>query len=288
MCIPTFVDFFLFHLFFSLFLSFSFSFLSVSPVAGPYGIFFLLFPFVCQLPSIPSSDHFQFFFHQVTAPFFHLVTAPFVTLRPHPHTHSSSFRTFSLLGRPVINQWLRGQHTFLYRYTRIRSGGQEKIKQTNKHEQRLGLTKSKKELLQHYMHVRTIVSVGYQQKFHKHLECRHLESIFFTGPYLVSSCLRSPVLTAPVCGSTPTLFAVPTPTLWCPVALPSSRQLPLSSFSSQLSFASPSHFRIQRDFMSKNPSSDFAPKQTKESSALAAHPHSATSRLLLCQIRTGY
>ena len=89
------------------------------------------------------------------------------------------------------------------------------------------------------------------------------------------------MLTAPVRGSTPTLFAVPTPTLCCPVALPSSRQLPLSSFSSQLSFASPSHFRIRRDFMSKNPWSGFAPKQTKESSALGAHPHSATYKLPL-------
>ena len=33
------------------------------------------------------------------------------------------------------------------------------------------------------------------------------DSIFFAGPHLVSYCLRSPVLTAPVRGSTPTLFA---------------------------------------------------------------------------------
>ena len=46
--------------------------------------------------------------------------------------------------------------------------------------------------------------------------------------------------------------------------------------SSQLSFASPYHFRIWRDFRSKNPLSGFVPKQTKESSALAGHPHSAT------------
>ena len=40
--------------------------------------------------------------------------------------------------------------------------GTEKIEgQTNKHEQTLGLTKSRKEVLQHYMHVRTIASVGY-------------------------------------------------------------------------------------------------------------------------------
>ena len=45
----------------------------------------------------------------------------------------------------------------------------------------------------------------------------------------------------------------------------------------QLPFASPYHFRIRRDFRSKNPLSDFAPKQTKESSALAAYPHSATN-----------
>ena len=83
------------------------------------------------------------------------------------------------------------------------------------------------------------------------------------GPYLLCYCLPSPVLTAPVHDSTPTL--------WCPVAnslVRVPRQL--------LSFASPSHFRIRRDFRSKNPLSGFAPKQTKESSALAAHPHSAT------------
>ncbi len=40
--------------------------------------------------------------------------------------------------------------------------------------------------------------------------------------------------------------------------------------------ASPYHFRIRRDFRSKNPLSRFAPKQTKESSALAGHPYSAT------------
>ena len=54
------------------------------------------------------------------------------------------------------------------------------------------------------------------------------------------------------------------------------RQLLSAPFSSQLSFAFPYHFRIWRDFMSKNPLSCFAQKQTKESSALAAHPHSAT------------
>ena len=60
--------------------------------------------------------------------------------------------------------------------------------------------------------------------------------------------------------------------LCCPAANSSQLLCP-----SQLSFASPYHFRIRRDFRSKNPLSGFAPKQTKESSALAAHPHSATT-----------
>ena len=89
------------------------------------------------------------------------------------------------------------------------------------------------------------------------------DSIFFAGPSLLCYCLRSPVLTAPVRGSTPTLC--------CPVA--NCLSAPLSS---QLSFASPYHFRIRRDFRSKNPLSGFAPKQTKESSALAGNPYSAT------------
>ena len=43
----------------------------------------------------------------------------------------------------------------------------------------------------------------------------------------------------------------------------SNYQLPLSGSRRQLSFASPYHFRILRDFRSKNPLSGFAPKQTR-------------------------
>ena len=93
--------------------------------------------------------------------------------------------------------------------------------------------------------------------------------LFFTGPYLVSSPLCS------VSG------------VDCPSVDP--RQLPLLLSNSQLSlgsrrqlsFASLYHFRVRRDFMSKNPLSGFAPKQTIESSALAAYPHSATYPPLL-------
>ena len=91
--------------------------------------------------------------------------------------------------------------------------------------------------------------------------------LFFTGPFL------SPRLSVPVSG------------VDCPSVDP--RQLPLlvqsqlltASLwvaSSTLILGSPYHFRIRRDFMSKNPLSGFAPKQTIESSALAAYPHSAT------------
>ena len=86
-----------------------------------------------------------------------------------------------------------------------------------------------------------------------------------------ASLLRCLVLTAPVRGSTPTsavrLSAVQPPTVLCWVAstasLLSSHQLPSAGSRRQLQFASPYHFRIRRDFMSKNPLSGFAPKQTR-------------------------
>ena len=83
----------------------------------------------------------------------------------------------------------------------------------------------------------------------KLLECRHLDSVFIAGPYLLPP-LRCPVSTAPVRGSTPTASE-----LLCPTnSLLASRYL----------------FRPRRDFKSKNSLSGFAPKQTKESSAWRA------------------
>ena len=67
----------------------------------------------------------------------------------------------------------------------------------------------------------------------------------------------------------------PAATLNCLFSCPTTNSSPGSR--RQLSFASPYHFRVRRDFMSKNPLSGFAPKQTIESSALAACPHSATN-----------
>ena len=105
--------------------------------------------------------------------------------------------------------------------------------------------------------------------------------LFFTGPYLVSSPLCS--VSGVDCPS-----ILPRQLLFCclPLCSPATNclswspatnyQLPLSRSRRQLSFASPYHSRVRRDFMSKNPLSGFAPKQTIESSALAAYPHNAT------------
>ena len=94
---------------------------------------------------------------------------------------------------------------------------------------------------------------------------RHLETLL----HWTLSCLLASLLGVwcwlPLRGSTPTASA--------PVQLPT----PSAGSRRQLSFASPYHFRVRRDFMSKNPLSGFAPKQTIESSALAAYPHSATA-----------
>ena len=85
------------------------------------------------------------------------------------------------------------------------------------------------------------------------------------GPYPMLprfSAVRCLVLTAPVRSSTQllcSLLSCPAATAFSPVqpptVSPGSRR--------QLSFASPYHFRIRRDFMSKNPLSGFAPKQTR-------------------------
>ena len=106
----------------------------------------------------------------------------------------------------------------------------------------------------------------------KQLECRHLDSIFFTGPYLLLLCPEStaslhvvspttcqllcPVSTAPVCGSTPTARVCGPAANCCQLLFPTNSFL-----------ASRYLFRPCQDFKSKNPLSGFAPKQTKESSA---------------------
>ena len=134
--------------------------------------------------------------------------------------------------------------------------------------------------------------------------------LFFTGPYLVSSPLcsvsgvdcpsvdpRQPLcspLSCPVSTAFSLLSSHQLPLLLSNYQLPllvscnqlssllSNYQLSLSGSRRQLSFASPYHFRIRRDFRSKNPLSGFAPKQTR----LLWRPtpivlHSATQKEIL-------
>ena len=107
--------------------------------------------------------------------------------------------------------------------------------------------------------------------------------LFFTGPYLFSSPLCS--VSGVDCPSVDPRQPLCSP-LSCPTQLPSvvssrncllllasllfRHQLSsllsnyqLSGARRQLSFASPYHFRVRRDFRSKNPLSGFAPKQTR-------------------------
>ena len=113
---------------------------------------------------------------------------------------------------------VRGGNAHFFTYTRIRSRGTEKIEgQTNKHEQSLGLTKSRGRYatlcIPDSIYGLTLAWVTSENST-KLLES---DSSWLTvaGPYLLCYCLPSPVLTAPVRGSTPTLCCSP---LCCPAA----------------------------------------------------------------------
>ena len=103
--------------------------------------------------------------------------------------------------------------------------------------------------------------------------------LFSLDPIFLLASLLGVWCWLPLRSSTPTSAACLSALLW-----PTALSVVLASLwvaSSTLILGSPYHFRIRRDFMSKNPLSGFAPKQTIESSALAAYPHSATYLPLL-------
>ena len=166
-------------------------------------------------------------------------------LAPTRHIKSSNHFT----SRPVGDQLVRGgQRTFLAT-TIIRSRGPEKIEeQTNKHEQCLGLIQSRRRVCNTTCMCRLTIAWVTSKNSTKQLECRHL---------LTQSSSLDLILSATVSGVDRI----------CPWFHANSLSAP---FSNQLSFASPYHFRIRRDFRSKNPLSGFAPKQTMESSAWRA------------------
>ena len=126
----------------------------------------------------------NFFFHQVS---FILVTAPFVTLRPHPHTHSSSSRTFSSwpAGDQLVAEGVTHISLPLHKNT---IGGTGENKTDGQTRTKLGVNQEQKEVLQHFISVCGVAlawvtsenstSTGMPTSF---------DSIFFAGPYLVSS-----------------------------------------------------------------------------------------------------
>ena len=122
--------------------------------------------------------------------------------------------------------------------------------------------------MQHYMHVRTNASVGYKRKFHKQLECRHLESIFFARGWTLSSLLLSPE------------SGVDCPCPWfdansvcCPASLPASSFVQPTLFRVPLPLPDTARFQVQKSFVW------FRAKTDKGIVCLAGHPHSATRRL---------
>ena len=131
-----------FPLFFSLSLSFSFSFsfISVSQVAGPHGIFFFSFSvrlWASKHPRSPINSNFFFII------FFLWSMAPFVNVTPSPPSRYLSLLTMSLL-TPAGDQLVVEGVTHISCHHKNTIGGTEKIEgQTNKHEQSLGLTKSR-------------------------------------------------------------------------------------------------------------------------------------------------
>ena len=142
----------------------------------------------------------------------------------------------------------RGGPTFLPLQEYDRGTGENKTNEQTR--TMLGVNSEQKESMQHISDSIYGLTLAWitSENSTKQRECRHLLTrSSFTGPYLPCYCVRSRL----------PLSVVP-------------RQLFSAPFSNQLSFASPYHFRIPRDFRSKNPLSGFAPKQTKESSAWRA------------------
>ena len=103
--------------------------------------------------------------------------------------------------------------------------------------------------------------------------------VFFPGPYLLCYCLRSPVLTAPVRGSTPTLFAVPP--LCCPVANCSRPGPVVNSLSRPLTTSGYGEISGPKILYLVSHR-----KQTKESSAQATHIVLHTSPSYPCHLFT--
>ena len=171
----------------------------------------------------------------------------------YPTYVTSTLLTISLLyGRWSTSGSNRGNAHFLplQEYNR----GNKRKKRTN--EQTLGVnSRAERGVMQHYISdsiYGLMLAWISSENSTKQLECQHLDSIFFAGPYLMLPHLSARVSTVDrLCP--------------CPVA-----KSVVSSFYQSTLLVSHYHFRTCRDFKSKNPLSGFAPKQTKELSAWRA------------------
>ena len=149
MCIPTFVDFFLFHLFFLCFFRFLFPSFLFSLLAGSLLHFFPFF-FVRSLPDSLIPRFIPIFFHQV---FFHPGQRRHCdALPPHP-PHYLSLLTMSLLMPAGDQLVVRGGNAhFLPPHKNTIEGDRRKQnRRTNTN--KLGVSPRAEEGMQHYMHV---------------------------------------------------------------------------------------------------------------------------------------
>ena len=187
MCIPTFVDFFLFNLFFFFFfVSFVFFFLLFFSRCsqGPYCIFSSSSS--ARFPTPSSLDSFLFFFIRF---FFILVNGAIVKRYPLTPPHYLSLLTMSS-SLPAGDQLVvRGGNAHFFTYTRIRSRETGENRKTNE-QTKLGVTKGRGRCCNTICMCRLSLAWVTSENSTMLLGSDILR-LFFTGPYLVSSPLCS-------------------------------------------------------------------------------------------------
>ena len=127
-----------------------------------------------------------------------------------------------------------------------------------------------RKVLQHYMHVRTIASVGYKRKFHNATGIRHLETLLhWTLSYAASFlCSVSGVDCPSVVSSRNCLLSCPTTNCLLLLVLASLWVASSTLVRVPLPLPDTARFQVQESFVWFRAKTD--------SSALAACPHSAT------------
>ena len=202
----------------------------------------------------------RFWLYEIIIYFIHL---HYVTLPPvGPYTLYITLLIMSLLGRWSTSGSEGGKHISCHYKNTIKGAGENR--RTNEQTRTmLGVNSEQKESMQHYIsdsiYGLTLAWITSENST-KQWECRHLDSVFFTGSYLMLARLSARV--SRVDRISPCRLANSFP--WfhancCQLLSPTNSLL-----------ASRYLFRPRRDFKSKNSLSGFAPKQTKESSAWRA------------------